>query len=93
MKRSVVVKVSLLAIDSEPIDSMIGEFRGGKIVAQKFLESEIPGIPGVKFQNVTIMPYASDAASRRLLHKILIKAYEAAMEEPKDLILAIEVIR
>ncbi|MBU1102073.1 hypothetical protein KJ853_00235 [Patescibacteria group bacterium] len=92
MAKSVVVRVFLQAIDSEPIDSKIRKLRAEKspVDGRKFLESEIPGIPGVQFKDAVFDPYAGNEGRRHLLQRILDKACVAAMDEPKDLILIIE---
>ena len=90
MAKSVVIKVSLQAVESELIDSKFKEVKDGKVDVLNFLNSEIPGAPGVQFKDASTEPWGSERGRQRLLQRILYKACVAAMDEPKDLILIIE---
>ncbi len=97
MNKSDVLRVYFRAIDSEPIAARFNELGVDKreviANAQKFLESEIPGVPGLQFKDAHFSAYASDEDRRYLLQVILDKACAAVMGEPKDLIFVTEIIR
>lgn len=88
MAKSVVIKVSLQAVESEPIDSKFKEVQDEEVSGLDFLNSEIPGVPGIQFKDAVILSYRTNR--QRLLQRILDKVRVAAVGEPKNLILIIE---
>jgi len=89
MATMVVIRVSYQAIESEQIDLITEEVKKKRMSLKDYLDSEIPGVPGVQFKDAIFVPFGSEAGRQRILQRIVNKASVAAMEDegPKELIL------
>jgi len=93
MAKSVIIKVSFHPVETELIDEKYKAVNEKKISYYDFLDSEIPGLPGFKFDGAKVMPYRETRITRRFndfFTTIVDGACVAAMGEPEDLILIIE---